>query len=108
GSDVGGGRKEVRAQVAGQGFTFGTKLERAVEQLRWLNLWRNPALRTLDVVADAADAKRPVLRCVRPWPQVTLFSRLAKNAALWSLPPAQRRPGRPGPLPTYGTQRISR
>src|SRR5262249_13899216 len=99
-------RKDVTAQLTRQGFTFATKLERAVEQLRWLNLWSNPALRTLDVVADAADAKRPVLRCVRPWPQVTLFSRLAKNAALWSLPPAQRRPGQRGPLPTYGKQRI--
>jgi len=99
-------RKDVTAQLTKQGFTFATKLERAVEQLRWLNLWKNPAIRALDVVADAAYAKRPLLRFVRQLPQVTLFSRLAKNAALWSLPPTQRRPGQRGPLPTYGKQRI--
>jgi hypothetical protein len=99
-------RKDVTAQLTRQGFTFATKLERAVEQLRWLKLWIGPAIRTLDVVADGAYAKRPVLRVVRQLARVTLFSRLAKNAALWSLPPTHRRQGQRGPLPTYGKQRI--
>jgi hypothetical protein len=99
-------RKDVTPQLHKQGFTFVTKLERAVEQLRWLNLWMNPQIRALDVVADGAYAKRPVLRVVRQLPRVTLFSRLAKNAALWSLPPTHRRQGQRGPLPTYGKQRI--
>jgi hypothetical protein len=38
---------------------------------------------------------------------VTLFGRLAKNAALWCLPPAARAEGQRGPLPTYGKKRIS-
>ena len=99
-------RKDVTPHLHQQGFLFATKLERAVEQLRWLKLWMSPAIRVLDVVTDGAYAKRPVLRIVRSLPQVTLFSRLAKNAALWSLPSTQRRPGQRGPLPTYGKQRL--
>jgi DDE superfamily endonuclease len=99
-------RKDVTPQLQQQGFTFATKLERAVEQVRWLNTWVGPWIGTLEVVVDGAYAKRPLLGVVAQLPRVTLFSRLAKNAALWSLPPTKRRKGQRGPLPTYGKQRI--
>ena len=61
--------------------------------------------RRILVVADGAYAKRPLLVVVRRL-QLTLVSRLPKNAALWTLPSRKRRKGQRGPLPTYGKQRI--
>jgi hypothetical protein len=57
------------------------------------------------VVADGAYGKRPLLVVIRRL-QMTLVSRLAKNAALWTQPSRKRRKGQRGPLPTYGKQRI--
>jgi hypothetical protein len=99
-------RKDVTDRLHKQGFAFRTKLELAVEQVRWLNTWVGPWIRTLEVVVDGAYAKRPLLGVARQLPRVTLFGRRAKNAALRSLPPTQRRKGQRGPLPTYGKQRI--
>jgi DDE superfamily endonuclease len=100
-------RKDVTPQLAVQGVAFRTKLERAAEQLRWLDTWAGPSIRALDAVVDGAYAKRVVLRLAREVDRLTLFSRLPRNAALRSLPPTQRRPGQRGPLPTYGKERIS-
>jgi hypothetical protein len=98
--------KAVTAALRRQGVVFRTKLEWAAEQLRWLDTWAGPAIRRIDGVVDGAYAKRPVLRLARQCERLTLFSRLPKNAALWSLPPARRRPGQRGPLPTYGKERL--
>jgi hypothetical protein len=58
------------------------------------------------VAADGAYAKRPFLIPARKAGWVVV-SRLRKDAALWDLPPTQRRPGQRGPMPTYGKKRIS-
>jgi hypothetical protein len=99
-------RRDVTALLRAQKLSFRTKLELAVEQLQWLDTWAGPAVRALDVVADGAYAKRPVLRAVRRRERLTLFSRLPRNAALYTLPPQTRPPGRRGPLPTYGKERL--
>jgi hypothetical protein len=86
-------------------WEFRTKLELAVELVRWLTVWLGHTGKALWVVADGAYANRPFLQPVLALGLV-VFSRLRKNAKLWSLPPTERRPGQRGPLPTYGKQRI--
>src|SRR3954468_19427894 len=86
---------------------FRTKLELAVELLRWAKTWLGPLGKPLWVVADGAYAKEEFLK-----PAIglgmTAVSRLRCDAALWSLPPVippdQKGPGRPR---VYGTERIS-
>lgn len=86
---------------------FRTKLELAVELLRWARLWLGLLGKPLWVVADGAYAKKEFLK-----PAIglgmTVVSRLRRDAALRSLPPAtlpgRRRPGRPR---VYGAERIS-
>jgi hypothetical protein len=97
-------RKNLVPDLKAQGVVFHTKLELASQQVAWLRLWAGPSV-TLDAVVDGAYAKRPFLREAARW-DVTVFSRLPKNAALWTLPPKRRRCGQRGPLPTYGKQRI--
>jgi hypothetical protein len=86
-------------------WTFGTKLELAVEQVRWLCVWLSNVGKQLRVVVDGVYAKRPFLRPVRAL-GVVVFSRLRKDADLRTLPTRKRRRGSRGPLPTYGTGRI--
>jgi DDE superfamily endonuclease len=86
---------------------FRTKLELAVELLRWAKLWLGLLGKPLWVVADGAYAKKEFLK-----PAIglgmTVVSRLRCDAALRSLPPVippdQKGPGRPR---VYGTERIS-
>jgi DDE superfamily endonuclease len=86
---------------------FRTKLDLAVELLRWAKTWLGLLGKPLWVVADGAYAKKEFLK-----PAIglgmTVVSRLRCDAALWSLPPAippdQKGPGRPR---VYGTERIS-
>src|SRR6059058_4363811 len=86
---------------------FRTKLELAVELLRWARKWLGLLGKPPWVVADGAYAKKEFLK-----PAIglgmTAVSRLRCDAALWSLPPVippdQKRPGRPR---VYGTERIS-
>jgi hypothetical protein len=85
---------------------FRTKLELAVEQLRWLKPWVVHDFDELCMVVDGGYAKRPFLRPARQHGWVVI-SRLRKDAALWDLPPTERRDGQRGPLPTYGKNRIS-
>ena len=86
---------------------FRTKLELAVELLRWAKLWLGPLGKPLWVVADGAYATKEFLKPAKSL-GMTVVSRLRCNAALWSLPLAvpedQRGPGRP---PIYGTARVS-
>jgi hypothetical protein len=72
---------------------FRTKLELAVELLRWAKPWLALLKKPIWVVADGAYAKKEFLK-----PAVslgmTVVSRLRKDAALWSVPgpkPAGRR-----------------
>jgi hypothetical protein len=84
---------------------FRTKLELAVEQLRWLKPLVKDSYAALWVAVDGGYAKRPFLLPARRdgW---VVCSRLRKDAALWQLPPTVRQPGQRGPLPTYGKTRI--
>ena len=84
---------------------FATKLEMAVELVRWahgqLKLWA----KAVWVVADGAYAKAPVLKPLREL-GVTAVSRLRRDAALCSVPPAPD-PRRRGRRPVYGKPRLS-
>jgi DDE superfamily endonuclease len=86
---------------------FRTKLELAVELLRWAKVWLGLLGKPFWVVADGAYAKKNFLRPTKAL-GMTVVSRLRCDAALWSLPPAvpldQRGPGRPR---VYGTERVS-
>jgi hypothetical protein len=86
---------------------FRTKLELAVELLRWAKTWLGLLGKPLWVVVDGAYAKKEFLKPAKAL-GMTVVSRLRCDAALWSLPPAvpadQRGPGRPR---VYGTERIS-
>lgn len=86
-------------------WTFRTKLELAVELARWLCVWLGGVGKELRLVVDGAYAKRPFLQPVRALGLV-VFGRLRKDANLRSVPAATRRPGRRGPRPTYGKERI--
>jgi hypothetical protein len=84
---------------------FRTKLELAVEQLRWLKPWVEAHFAQRWVVVDGGYAKKPFLEPAQKdgW---VVVSRLRKDAHLCDLPPTKRRPGQRGPLPTYGKKRI--
>ena len=86
---------------------FRTKLELAVELLRWAVTWLGALGKPLWVVADGAYAKKEFLKPAKSL-GMTVVSRLRCDAALWSLPPVippdQKGPGRPR---IYGTERIS-
>jgi hypothetical protein len=77
---------------------FQTKLELAVELLRWAKLWLGQLGKPLWVVADGAYAKKDFLKPAKALGMLVV-SRLRCDAALWSLPPvvpvARRGPGRP-------------
>jgi hypothetical protein len=83
---------------------FLTKLELAVELMRWAKCWLGLLGKPLWVVADGAYAKAPFLKAMRQF-GVTVVSRLRKDAALRTVPeaPKQKRRGRPR---KYGQQRI--
>ncbi len=83
---------------------FRTKLELAAEELHWLAVWRRRWYQEVWVVVDGGYSKRPFLRQAKQ-DQVVVVGRLAKNAALWSLP-EEPPPGRRGRKPTYGKQRV--
>jgi hypothetical protein len=97
--------KDVPSIPPEYGWTFRTKLELAAAQLRWLKPWVAGQFEELWAVVDGGFVKRPFLKAARQ-EGFTVVGRLRKDAALWSLPPPTRRPGQPGPLPTYGKQRF--
>jgi hypothetical protein len=82
---------------------FHTKLELAVELLRWAVTWLGFLGKPLWVVADGAFAKAAFLKPAKV-AGVTVVSRLRKDAALWSVP-GPRPKGRRGPQRVYGEQR---
>lgn len=83
---------------------FRTKLELAVELLRWAKSWLGLLGKPLWVVADGAYAKADFLKPAKAL-VMTVVSRLRKDAALWSVP-GPKPPSRRGPAPTYGDRRI--
>ena len=83
---------------------FRTKLEMAVDLVRWAARWLGHLGKPIWVVADGAYAKAPFLKPMRPL-GVTVVSRLRKDSALWTAP-GPRRHGRRGRLRVYGEQRI--
>jgi hypothetical protein len=83
---------------------FRTKLELAVEMLRWAKPWLGLLRLPIWVVADGAYAKREFLKPAQAL-GMTVVSRLRKDAALWTVP-GPKPPGRRGPAPTYGDRRI--
>src|SRR4051794_14399510 len=64
---------------------FRTKLELAVDLLRWAVPWLGFLAQRLWVVADGAYAKAPFLKPLRDL-GVTVISRLRKDSALWTVP----------------------
>ena len=83
---------------------FRTKLELAVDLMRWAVSWLGHLGKPRWVVADGAYAKAPFLKPMRAL-AVIVVSRLRKDAALWRVPgprPSHRR----GPNRIYGEHRI--
>ena len=97
--------KDVPTLAKENPWDFHTKLELAVELVRWLTVWLGRTGKALWLVADGAYAKKPFLQPVLALGCV-VFSRLRKDANLRSWPPTQRRRGQRGPLPTYGKKKI--
>ncbi|MCA1707576.1 MAG: transposase [Actinobacteria bacterium] len=82
---------------------FRTKLELAVDLLRWAVRWLGFLGKPVWVVADGAYAKAPFLKPMRTL-GVTVVSRLRRDAALRAVPAP--RPGQRGRPRIYGEQRI--
>jgi hypothetical protein len=96
--------KTLAAMVPTNRPPFRTKLELAVELMRWAVSWLKHLGKPMWVVTDGAYATAPFLKPMRAL-AVTVVSRLRKDAALWTVPgpkPKHRR----GPQPTYGERRI--
>jgi hypothetical protein len=83
---------------------FRTKLEFAVDLVRWAVSWLGHLGKPVWVAADGAYAKAPFLKPMRAL-GVTVVSRLRKDSALWTVP-GPRAPHRRGPNRIYGEQRI--
>ena len=83
---------------------FRTKLELAVELLRWAYTWLKYTGKPLWVVVDGAYAKAPFLKPAMAL-GLTVVSRLRKDAALWTVP-GPRPPRRRGRPRIYGESRI--
>ena len=83
---------------------FRTKLELAVELMRWAKGWLGALGKPLWVVADGAYAKAAFLKPMRTL-AVTVVSRLRKDAALCTVP-GPRLAGQRGRPRIYGERRI--
>ena len=83
---------------------FRTKLELAVELMRWAKSWPGMLGKPLWVVTDGAYASAPFLRPMKAL-AVTVVRRLRKDANLRTVP-GPRPPHRRGPNRIYGAQRI--
>jgi hypothetical protein len=95
--------KDLAGIPSGHRPVFRTKLEMAVELMRWAVTWLGFLGQPIWVVADGAYAKAPFLRPMRS-AGVTVVSRLRRDSNLRSVPVA--RPGRRGRPRVYGEARI--
>ena len=98
--------KDVAAIPKERRWKFHTKIEQAVELIKWLRHWMNYTNKPLWLVVDGAYAKQAVLEAARAH-NVILVSRLRRDAALRSLPPSERPSGQRGRPLKYGKQVIS-
>lgn len=87
-------------------WQFRTKLELAVELVRWLLNLLGEVGKPVWLVIDGGYAKRPLLRALVA-EGVVIFGRLRSDAALRSLPPAVRKKGQRGVMPSYGKKKYS-
>ena len=87
-------------------WPFRTKLELAAELIAWLAVWVGTTGKALWLLMDGAYASRVVLRAATA-AGATVVSRLRHDAALWTLPDADRPKGKRGRQPVYGDRRIS-
>ena len=83
---------------------FRTKLELAVDLMRWAKCWLGVLGQPVWAVADGAYAKAPFLKPMRAL-AVTVVSRLRRDAALRTVP-GPRPAGRRGRPRVYGVGRI--
>ncbi len=86
-------------------WTFRTKLELAGELLGWIAKWLTLSGKDLWVVFDGAYNKSPLLSKARQL-GITVVSRLAKNAALYSVPDPVTQAGQGRPR-KYGKMRLT-
>jgi hypothetical protein len=84
---------------------FRTKLELAVELLRWAEPWLGLLKEPIWVVADGAYAKAAFLKPAKAL-GMTVVSRLRKDAALRTVP-GEPPPGRRGRPRIYGAEKIA-
>lgn len=96
-------RKDLTSIPTKHRPSFHTKLELAVELVRWAVTWLGWLGKPLWVVVDGAYAKAPFLKPVCGL-GLTVVSRLRKDAHLRTLPRLQ--PGRRGRPRVYGEQRL--
>ena len=98
-------RADLEALPVQRRRPFHTKLDLAAQQLRWLTPWVRRDYAERWAVVDGGYAKRPFLApaVAAGW---VVVGRLRKDAALCSVP-GPKPPGRRGPAPTYGKQRLS-
>ena len=87
------------------GPTFRTKLEMAVELVRWAKPWLGLLGPPIWVVADGAYAKADFLKPAAAL-GMTVVSRLRKDAALWTMPGPRGRTGKRGRPRIYGEHLI--
>jgi hypothetical protein len=101
-------RKDVGPLTLWYGVEFQTKLQQGATLVTWAADWLKYLGKALWVAADGAYAKRVFLKAARA-AQVTVVSRLRRDAALWSVPeprPPGARRGRGRP-PKYGKRKLS-
>ena len=96
--------KDIAKLDADRRPPFRTKRQLAAQQLHGITVWRGQHYQDVWVVVDGGYSKRSLLRSAKQ-DKVVVVGRLAKNAALWSLPKTPP-PGRRGRKPIYGKQRL--
>ena len=97
---------QILERIGKAPWKFRTKLELAAELVEWcVTLFKNWFRKRVMVVADGAYAKRPFLKRVKATGAVVV-SRLRKDAAMFDVPEAAKRPGRGRPR-KYGRNQIS-
>ena len=100
--------QDIGKLASGYQIAFQTKLQQAATLITWAADWLNYLGKVLWVATDGAYAKRPFLKAAAA-AQVTVVSRLRKDAALWSVPQTPP-PGAPkgrGRPPKYGKHKLS-